>query len=204
MVAVAEARIRLATPDDGAALAAVYRSAVVESVISFEYEPPDGPVMASRVVGTLCRLPWLVCELAGRGVIGYAYAGPHRERAAYQWSVDVSAYVHEDIRRAGVARALYISLFAILVMQGFRNAFAGVTLPNDASVGLHRAVGFTPIGIYRGVGYKLGSWHDVAWFERQLAGRDLAPAPPVSLPQLTTTDIEAALAVGVPHLHLSR
>jgi len=152
--------IRIATPADGPALAEIYRPAVVDCPISFELEPPDGEEMARRTMKVLARTPWLVCESDGH-VLGYAYGGTHRERAAYQWSVEVSAYVHPDAHRRGIGRALYTSLFAALVVQGYRNAYAGITLPNDASVALHTAVGFTPIGVYRGIGYKQGAWHDV-------------------------------------------
>ncbi len=175
--------IRLATTDDAPALAAIYAPAVVDSLISFELEPPDAAEMARRVARVLARTPWLVGEREGE-VVGYAYAGPHRERAAYAWSVDVSAYVRADARRGGVARALYTALLAALAVQGYRNAYAGVALPNAASEGLHRALGFTPVGVYRGVGYKLGAWHDVLWLERALAPRVADPPPPVPLPEL--------------------
>jgi L-amino acid N-acyltransferase YncA len=192
--------IRLATDLDGPAIADIYRPAVTDAVISFEIEPPDGAAMAARVANTLVQLPWLVCE-AGSGVVAYAYATAFRNRAAYQWSVEVSAYVREDSRRAGAARALYSSLFAVLVLQGYRNALAGITLPNEASVGLHRAVGFTMIGVYRGVGYKHGAWHDVGWYERPLAPRDAEPQPPIPLPQLLdTVEYRQALAAGLPLL----
>ena len=169
--------IRLATASDGPALAEIYRPAITESAISFELEPPDGNEMATRVAKIIDRTPWLVLERDG-AVIGYAYASPHRDRAAYQWSVEVSAYVHRDAWRTGAARAMYSSLFAVLVMQRFRNAYAGITLPNPASVGFHTAVGFTLVGVYRGVGYKFGAWHDVGWFERPLATRIPEPPPP--------------------------
>lgn len=137
--------------------------------------------MARRVARVLKRTPWLVLERHGT-VLGYAYATPHRDRAAYQWSVEVSAYVHSDVHRQGVARMLYSSLFAGLVVQGFRNAYAGITLPNPQSVGFHSAVGFTPVGVYRGIGYKHGAWHDVIWLERPLAPRVPNPPVPVWLP----------------------
>ena len=143
--------IRLAAPADGPALADIYRPAVTDFATSFELDPPDGAEMARRVARIVARTPWLVCERDGT-VLGYAYASAHRDRPAYGWSVEVSAYVHGDARRLGVARALYTSLFAALVVQGFRNASAGVTLPNAPSVSLHTAVGFTPVGVYRGVG----------------------------------------------------
>ena len=101
-----------------------------------------------------------MCESEGR-ILGYAYAGAHRTRAAYQWSVDVPVYVHTNARQIGVGRALYRSLFGLLTLQGSCNAFAGITLPNPAGVGLHESLGFKPIGIYRDVGHKLGRWHDV-------------------------------------------
>jgi phosphinothricin acetyltransferase len=179
----AGALIRLACADDGAALAAIYAPAVVARATSFEADPPDGAEMARRVERLLARTPWLVLALDG-AVAGYAYAGPHRDRTAYQWSVEVSAYVRADARRSGVARALYASLFEVLARQGFRNAYAGITLPNAASVRLHEAVGFEAVGVYRGVGYKHGAWHDVVWLSRALGPHAPEPAVPTPLPAL--------------------
>lgn len=173
--------IRLAEPRDGPALADIYRPAVTDSSISFELDPPDGDEMARRVARILERTPWLVWDRDGR-VLGYAYASAHRDRAAYQWSVEVSAYVHAQARRIGAARMLYTSLFAALAVQGFRNAYAGITLPNPGSVGFHTAMGFSPVGVYRGIGYKHGAWHDVGWYERPLAPRNVDPPLPVPLP----------------------
>lgn len=195
--------IRLATPEDGGALADIYRPAVTDSAISFELEPPDGAEMGRRAAKVLARTPWLVCERDG-AVLGYAYAGPHRDRPAYQWSVEVSAYVHPGARRLGVGRALYASLFAALAVQGFRNACAGIALPNEASVALHAAVGFTLAGVFRGVGYKRGAWHDVAWYERALAPRDADPPPPRPLPECRDDPaFRAALETGMPFVRSS-
>lgn len=192
--------IRLADPADGAALAAIYRPAVMDSAISFELEPPNADEMRRRVTQIMPRTPWLVCERDG-AVVGYAYASRHRERPAYQWSVDVSAYVSRDAHRLGVGRALYTSLFAILIVQGFRNAYAGITLPNAASVGLHTSMGFTPVGVYRHVGYKHGAWHDVAWFERPLAAHTANPEPPLALSDcIGDAGFEAAIRSGLPHV----
>ncbi|MFL5576838.1 MAG: arsinothricin resistance N-acetyltransferase ArsN1 family B [Gemmatimonadaceae bacterium] len=192
--------IRLATTADGPSLAAIYAPAVTERATSFELDAPDGAEMARRVAALVARTPWLVCERDG-AVVGYAYASPHRDRPAYQWSVEVSAYVHAGAHRSGVGRALYESLFALLVLQGFRNAYAGVTLPNPASVGLHTSVGFTQVGVYRGVGYKAGAWHDVAWFERPLAERVTDPPPPRPLATLREEPaLLAALDTGLPYL----
>jgi phosphinothricin acetyltransferase len=194
--------IRLATMTDGPALAAIYAPAVVDCPTSFELEPPDGAEMARRVERVTARTPWLVCVHDGT-VLGYAYAGPHRDRPAYQWSVEVSAYVRADVHRAGVGRALYASLFEVLILQGFRRAYAGITLPNEASVALHEAMGFTPVGIFHRVGYKLGAWHDVLWLERALGPRDDEPPIPTPLSALrSTAAFQAALGVGLPFLHL--
>jgi phosphinothricin acetyltransferase len=192
--------IRLATPDDGPALAAIYAPAVTDVATSFELEPPDAAEMARRVAARLVIYPWIVCERR-REVVGYAYGGAFRERAAYAWSVEVSAYVRPDMHRAGIGRALYRSLFAILVLQGFRNAYAGITLPNPASVGLHLSVGFVQVGVFRGVGYKQGRWHDVAFFERLLADRIDGPPEPRALPDVVDTGaFEAAIRSGLPLL----
>jgi phosphinothricin acetyltransferase len=134
-------------------------------------------------------------------VLGYAYAGAHGSRAAYQWSVDVSVYVREGARRTGVGRALYASLFAVLDLQGFYNAYAGATLPNPASVGLHESVGFRLVGVYRGVGYKLGAWHDVGWWHLPLRERVADPDPPADLPSVVgSEEWDAALTNGLPLL----
>jgi L-amino acid N-acyltransferase YncA len=186
--------IRVAREQDAEAIARIYAPAVSGSSTSFELTPPDATEMRRRMVTVLHQYPWLVCESSER-VLGYVYATAHRERAAYRWSVDVAAYVSADAHRRGIARSLYTALFEILVLQGYRNACAGVTLPNPASVGLHEAMGFEQVGIYHGVGYKFGKWHDVAWFERPLSEHVVEPREPVSFPTLATTrEARAALA----------
>jgi L-amino acid N-acyltransferase YncA len=192
--------IRLATEGDSEQIAAIYAPNVTGTVISFETEPPTAEEMRRRIEATLERYPWLVCEHQGR-VLGYAYAGAHGSRAAYKWSVDVSVYVHGDARRTGVGQALYASLFAALDLQGLYNAYAGATLPNPASVGLHESVGFRLVGVYRGVGYKLGAWHDVGWWHLPLRERVADPDPPADLPSVLGSEKwDAALAKGLPLL----
>lgn len=189
--------IRLAGPGDSAAIAAIYRPSVTDTVVSFEYEPPDAEEMGSRVEKTMARLPWLVYETSA-GVIGYAYAALHSDRAAYQWSAAVSVYIRGDNHRRGVGRALYTSLFEILVLQGIRNAYAGLTLPNPGSRGLHTAMGFTSVGVYRNIGYKFGAWHDVEWLERQMAPRIEEPPAPIPLRELIgSPELNAALNAGL-------
>jgi L-amino acid N-acyltransferase YncA len=194
--------IRLATERrDAEQIAAIYAPNVTDTIISFEFEPPTAEEMRRRIELTLQRYPWLVCERQGGRVLGYAYAGAHGSRAAYQWSVDVSVYVHEEARRRGVGRALYASLIAALELQGFYNAYAGATLPNPASVGLHEAVGFRRVGVYRGVGYKLGAWHDVGWWQLALRERVANPDPPAELPSVVgSEEWDAALRHGLPLL----
>jgi L-amino acid N-acyltransferase YncA len=188
-------RLRFARAEDGDRLAEIYRPAVAERATSFELAPPTGADMAGRVTRTLARTPWLVAEAAEapHRVLGYAYASAHKDRAAYQWSVDVSTYVDPSAHRGGVGRALYTTLFEILRLQGFVNAYAGITLPNPASEGFHRAMGFEPVGVYRQVGYKLGDWHDVAWLSLALAEHGADPRPPRPLPEVRK-EAEALLA----------
>ena len=194
-------RLRFARAEDGDHLAEIYRPAVAERATSFELAPPTGADMAGRVTRTLARTPWLVAEAAEapHRVLGYAYASAHKDRAAYQWSVDVSTYVDPSAHRGGVGRALYTTLFEILRLQGFVNAYAGITLPNPGSVALHEAVGFRPIGVYRHVGYKLEAWHDVGWWGLALRQHSTAPEAPLSIAALREReDWPALISTGMP------
>ena len=175
--------IRVATLDDAEAVAAIYAPYVRETTISFERVPPDAGEMRERMRHTLARHPWFVCEESGR-LLGFAYGAPHRARDAYQWSADVSVYVAQGAYRRGIGRSLYGELLAALARQGLVQAFAGIALPNERSVGLHESLGFTPVGIYRNVGFKLGRWCDVGWWSRQLAPLPAVPTPPVPWPDL--------------------
>jgi phosphinothricin acetyltransferase len=183
--------VRVAREQDGADLAAIYAPIVRDTAISFEVDPPDAAEMGARVAKTLPTHPWLVWESGGR-VRGYAYGSRHRDRAAYRFSADVTVYIHEDARGRGVGGALYAALLAVLERQGFHRAYAGITLPNAASVALHEACGFRHIGSYEGVGWKLGSWRTVGWWGRALAdAAGAAPPEPVDFARLRA---DAALA----------
>jgi len=170
--------IRLATADDADDCLELYRPVVDGTPISFEKDVPSTAEFAERITRALEVYPWIVCELSGH-FSGYAYAGSHRQRSAYQWSVEVSAYVDPRYHRQGVGRLLYERLFACLRRQGFFNAYAGITLPNDPSVSFHESIGFEPVGVYPRIGYKLGAWHDVGWWSLRLAENDspLSPTP---------------------------
>jgi L-amino acid N-acyltransferase YncA len=160
-------RIRPAAPADVPGLLAIYRPFVEASVVSFETATPSVEEFSERIRIALDGWQWLVAEKDGQ-CIGYAYGSSHRERSAYRWSVEVSAYVEPNHHRQGIGRSLYSNLVADLIHKGFCNAYAGVTLPNEASVALHRSVGFDLIGTFGAVGRKFGKWHDVAWFQRRL------------------------------------
>jgi phosphinothricin acetyltransferase len=190
--------IRLATDADAVPIARIYAPFVESDSTSFETEPPSSDDMRMRIRETTTAYPWLVCDCDGF-VAGYAYATRHRARAAYQWCVETSVYVHADFRRSGVARGLYTSLLAILEAQGFVNAYAGITLPNARSVALHEAMGFLPVGVYRGIGYKLGAWHDVGWWHLVIARHPSLPHPPKRLAEARRLPgWDALLSTGAP------
>jgi L-amino acid N-acyltransferase YncA len=173
--------VRVARPGDAASFARIYAPFVEHTATSFEERAPNAAEMRTRIRRTMRCTPWLAATNGGN-VVGFAYASKHRERAAYRWAVDTAVYVDERFRGRGVGRRLYDALFEILMRQGFRRAYAGIALPNDPSVALHRAAGFEPIGVYRRVGWKLGQWHDVAWLGRDVDPDDTGGAPSEPIP----------------------
>ena len=171
--------VRDATAADAAACAAIYAPYVLQSTVSFELEPPAPEEMVIRIAVAQARHAWLVLEQEGR-VAGYAYANPFSPRPAYRWSVEVSIYLERGRHRAGGGRRLYRALLDRLAELGYRRAMAGMSLPNEASVAFHRALGFEPVGVYRKVGWKHGAWCDVAWVQRTIADGDDPPPEPES------------------------
>jgi phosphinothricin acetyltransferase len=165
----------MATAADGEACAAIYAPYVTDTAITFEMVPPPAAEMAQRITQATRSHAWIVAEDEGR-IVGYAYGGPFKSRAAYRWSCEVSVYLEVGRRRTGTGRLLYEDLLGRLADRGFHVAVAGMTLPNDASVGLHRALGFEPVGTYRRIGFKHGTWHDVAWVQLALADGQAPPA----------------------------
>ena len=187
--------IRLATPADGPALAAIYRPYVEQTPISFELRAPTEDEMAGRVAKLLEYAPWVVAEVDGV-IRGYAYAGRFRKRPAYAWTAESTVYLDSAARGQGLGRALMAAVIRVLRLQGYRSVIAGITLPNDASVGLHEALGFTRIGAFDKVGWKAGAWHGVDFFALELAPR-VDGEPPAALrplPELTgTPELERAI-----------
>lgn len=194
MPMMARTTLRAADGDDAEHVAAIYAPLVRDTAISFEVTPPDANEMRQRITHVMQRFPWLVAADDAR-IRGYAYAAAHHTREAYAWSVDVSVYVAPEAQRTGTACALYTSLLELLETQGYANAFAGIALPNDASVALHETLGFTRIGVYRDVGYKLGQWWDVGWWQRRLP-LPVTSSRPTAWPDLPEAAITEALATG--------
>lgn len=172
--------VRDATAADAEACAAIYAPYVRDTAITFETEPPTPDEMAARIEAARRTHAWLVLEDRDGHVVGYAYGGSFRARPAYRWSCEVSVYLEPGLRRSGGGRMLYEALLDRLAARGYRLALAGMALPNDASLGLHRAMGFEPVGTFRRVGWKNGRWYDVAWAQRELGpgGGDHHPAEP--------------------------
>jgi L-amino acid N-acyltransferase YncA len=160
--------IRHADPEhDASACLAIYAQFVEDSPTSFEDETPSLAEFAHRIERLNRTHAFLLGEDEGR-VAGYAYAGTHRDRPAYRWATECTVYIHPDYHRMGLGRALYTPLFELLEQQGYRTVLAGITTPNPASIGLHTALGFTEVGVYRRIGWKAGAWRDVVWLEKQL------------------------------------
>jgi L-amino acid N-acyltransferase YncA len=173
-----ERRIRRVDPSDAQAVRAIYAPFVSDDATSFEMVVPDPADMQRRIQAQRDLYPWLVFE-RDHTILGYAYASPHRARQAYQWCVEVSVYVHPQAHRCGVGRALYLALFDLLRRQGYVNAYAGITLPNSPSIGLHESLGFVPVGVFRQIGFKFDRWHDVAWLHLRLREDPRPPSDPL-------------------------
>ena len=160
--------VRAAAAADAPAVAAIYAPVVTATATSFEERPPTPDEIGRRMLARP-RLPWLVADDHGR-VAGYAYASAHRARPAYRWSAECSVYLDPAYQGRGLGRQLYQRLITEVADLGYRSLYAGIALPNPASVGLHEALGFSPVGVFRDVGYKLGAWRDVGWWQCSLPG----------------------------------
>ena len=183
--------IRRAAADDAAALLDIYAPYIRDTAITFEYDVPAAEEFAARI-GDIARThPYLVCERDGRPV-GYAYAHNIRERAAYDWAAELSVYLAPAAQGQGAGTALYRCLIDLLAMQNLRILYGCVTLPNEKSERLHEKLGFAPVGVWHGAGWKFGRWHDVGWLEKRLGG-DGAAQPVIPFPQLDGQKIQECL-----------
>lgn len=170
--------VRTATTADAEALVNIYAPSVTAAAVSFETEVPPVAEFESRIAKCLAKFPWIVCEANGV-IAGYVYASAHRDREAYQWTCECSVYLHSNCKGKGIGKELYEALFQILKRQGFVNLYAGITLPNHASIKLHERMGFEQFATYHNVGYKFGSWHKVGWWRLRLNNHEPNPAPPL-------------------------
>ena len=185
--------IRIATKDDAAGMLDLYIPFILNSGVTQETEVPSVEEFQKRINSNLAERPWLVCEIDNE-IAGYAYAGKHRDRKGYQWCTEPSVYISEKYYGFGIANALYSALFDILRIQGYVNAYAVITLPNERSIAFHKRFGFDHLTVYKKIGYKLGQWHDVGWMQYQIEPHKLGPADPIKLPQIDRALIDAILA----------
>lgn len=169
--------VRIVNKSDAPGILDIYKPYIDHSAITFETETPEIEQFEQRINKTLQRFPWLVCLVDGV-VAGYVYASAHRDREAYQWTCECSVYIHDRFKGLGIGSALYKVLFDILRIQGMRNVYAGITLPNEASIQLHERLGFELFATYENVGYKTDGWKTVGWWRLQLNDYELNPAPP--------------------------
>src|SRR4030095_2396860 len=184
--------IRLAKKDDAAGMLEIYAPFILNSGITQETEVPSVGDFQKRVTSNLEERPWLVCEINNE-IAGYAYAGRHRDRKGYQWCTEASVYISEKYYGFGIANALYTALFDILKLQGYINAYAVITLPNERSIAFHKKFGFDYLTTYKKIGYKLGQWHDVGWMQYDINAHKDDPADPVKFPKIDKGIIDSIL-----------
>ncbi|MEJ7739843.1 MAG: N-acetyltransferase family protein [Chitinophagaceae bacterium] len=178
--------IRLITESDTSEVLEIYKPYVLNTIISFEYDVPALDEYLQRIKTNIAEYPWLVC-LQDNKIIGYAYASKHRYRTAYQWSPESTVYLSHEFHRKGIARILYETLFSMLRLQGYFNVYAGISLPNEKSVGFHKSSGFEEIGVFKKIGYKFGNWHDTHWFQLHLSEHISSPPVPKKMNEVVTS-----------------
>lgn len=188
-------KIRFAQLSDAEELLRIYAPYVTDSVITFEYDVPSPIEFEKRMMDIQREYPYLVCEIDGN-IAGYAYAHRHKERAAYGWNVELSIYLDHSYVGRGIGRALYTVLLKILQLQHVVNAYACITLPNEASMALHTSFGFTPVGVFSHTGYKFGKWLDVIWLEKALQDMEEEPKPLCSIELLDYIEIMQIFQYG--------
>ncbi len=184
-----EFSFRLAVPEDAEQLLGIYARYVRETAVTFEYDVPSVGDFESRIREINSRFPWIVCELDNR-IVGYAYASEYRERAAFKWSCELSVYVADAFHGRGIGKTLYLALLDILRLLGYRTALACVTYPNSTSDTFHKSLGFELVGIFPCVGYKMGSWCGVSWYQLVLMECVASPEAPIAIGEIPTVELE--------------
>lgn len=179
--------LRPATVYDAPSMLAIYGPFVTDTTVTAEYDVPSASEFTGRIERFTKKTPWLICEIQGK-VAGYAYAAPHRERAAYQWSVETSIYVDPAYHRMGIATALYSALFELLYLQGYYSIYVGITSPNPKSISFHQSMGFEYSGTYRKSMYKFGEWRDVTWMGKSLREHSGEPSKTLLYSEIEDTD----------------
>jgi phosphinothricin acetyltransferase len=186
--------IRMAQPDDSQAVLGIYAPYVTDTAITFVSKLPTVDEIRTKMVDIEKRYPYLVCTI-GDNIVGFAYANQARPHEAYAWNAELSVYIDPNYHGRGIATALYTALFQILKAQGFWNLYAVITLPNAASIALHKHFGFRELAIHENDGYKMGEWRDVLWMIYRIEGAadPEAHGYPVRLTKLRENEIETAL-----------
>jgi L-amino acid N-acyltransferase YncA len=192
-------QVRVANTSDAEQILEIYSPYVTGSACTFENEVPSVVEFQTRIMKNLEARPWLVCTL-DNAVICYVYASGHRERAAYQWCCESSVYTKNDFQGMGIGRELYKVLFQILKIQGYRNIYAGITLPNEASIKLHEKCGFSHFATYENIGYKLGGWKNVGWWRLSVNHYDRKPSPPLAFSEMQTFEFEELFKTAAAHI----
>lgn len=190
--------IRTAQPTDANSILAIYAPYITDTSFTFESEVPSEDAFAERIKNYLNNWPWLVYETDGK-IAGYAYGSKYRERLGYQWCVECSVYINDDFQRRGIAQKLYTALFEILKRQGYRNVYAVINLPNDKSVRLHESCGFKWFANYENVGYKLGKWKTVGWWQLTINEYNDEPLPPIKFSEIDKSVVNEILQKKVSH-----
>jgi L-amino acid N-acyltransferase YncA len=191
--------LRVAVPSDARGILEIYAPHVQGSFCTFETEIPSIEEISQKIEKYTQSKPWLVCTI-NNVIASYAYASEHRARTAYQWCCESSVYTHNDFQGKGITHQLYKTLFAMLKMQGYRNVYAGITLPNEASIKLHEKCGFTHFATYENIGYKLGEWKDVGWWKLRLNEYDPEPSPPLKFSEMDLQQFEETVSKAANHI----
>lgn len=176
--------IRMATVEDALAIYAIYEPYILNTAITFEYDPIPLPEFRTRMVQVLEHFPWLVYEKEGK-ILGYAYCSKFKERAAFNWDCECSVYIDEQAHRQGIATELYQELFELIKKQGYYTIYALITNQHESSIALHSKFGFTKVGVYEKTGFKMGNWWDLLVMEKRLDTFDHSPLPSKSIHEIS-------------------